>query len=159
VQIAPYYDADGNMVAQKIRFADKTFAWLGDPKTALPFGANRFPKAGRMIVVTEGEIDALAMSQVQDNRFPVVSIACGADNPTDRDGNPLPLNKIRKYAATHREYFRNFEKVIIMFDSDEQGRASARAFAEVIGPTARIAELPEHDAADMLKAGKTEQLI
>jgi twinkle protein len=46
-----------------------------------------------------------------------------------------------------------------MFDSDPQGRASARAFAEVIGSSARIAELPEHDAADMLKAGKTAELI
>lgn len=159
VQIAPYYDADGNMVAQKVRFQDKTFAWLGDPKTALPFGATKFAKAGKMVVVTEGEIDALAMSQVQDNRFPVVSIACGADKPTNDEGKALPMAKIKKYAAIHRDYFRNFEKVIIMFDSDEQGRASARAFAEVIGPTARIAELTEHDAADMLKAGKTAEMI
>jgi len=46
-----------------------------------------------------------------------------------------------------------------MFDSDVQGRESAKVFAEVIGPKARIAELPEHDAADMLKAGKAAQLI
>lgn len=159
VQIAPYYDADGNMVAQKIRFADKTFAWRGDPTTALPFGANKFQKAGKMIVVTEGEIDAMAMSQVQKNQWPTVSIACGADKPTDPLGNPMPMNKIKKYAAVHRDYFKSFEKCVIMFDSDEQGRASARAFAEVIGSTARIAELPLHDAAEMLKAGKVEQLI
>lgn len=160
VQIAPYYDADGNMVAQKIRFGDKTFAWLGDPKSALPFGANRFPKSGKMIVVTEGEIDALAMSQVQGNKYPTVSIACGADLPIHpQTGDALPMNKIRKYAAVHRDYFRNFEKVVVMFDSDEQGRASARAFAEVIGSSARLAELPLHDAGEMLLAGKTSELI
>jgi twinkle protein len=159
VQIAPYYDADSNLVAQKIRFADKTFAWLGDSQAALPFGATKFPKSGKMIVVTEGEIDALAMSQVQGNKWPVVSIACGADRPTDDAGNELPMTKIRKYAAKHRDFFKNFEKVVVMFDSDPQGRASARAFAEVIGTNARIAELPLHDAADMLKEGKTAELI
>jgi hypothetical protein len=49
-----------------------------------------------MIVVTEGEIDALAMSQVQGNKWPVVSIACGADRPTDDAGNELPMTKIRE---------------------------------------------------------------
>jgi twinkle protein len=159
VQIAPYFDADGNMVAQKIRFGDKTFAWLGDPATALPFGATKFPKVGRKIVVTEGEIDALAMSQAQGNQWPTVSIACGADQPTDRDGNAMPMNKIRKYAAKHRDYFIKFETVCIMFDNDAQGRESAKVFAEVIGSRARIAELSEHDAGAMLLAGKTDQLI
>ena len=159
VQIAPYFDADGNMVAQKLRYPDKTFAWLGDPATAMPFGATKFVKAGKMITVTEGEIDAMALSQVQGNQWPVVSIACGADQPTDRDGNAMPMNKIRKYAAKHRAYLTQFDKVVIMFDSDAQGRESAKVFAEVIGPKARIAELTEHDAADMLKAGKTAQLI
>jgi len=159
VQIAPYFDAAGNMVAQKLRYPDKKFSWLGDPATALPFGANKWVKAGRKIIVTEGEIDALAMSQVQGNQWPVVSISCGADQPTDRDGNAMPMSKIRKYAAKHRDYFNKFETVVIMFDSDEQGRESAKAFAEVIGSRARIAELTEHDAAAMLKAGKTKELI
>lgn len=159
VQIAPYYNADGEMVAQKLRYPDKTFAWLGDAADALPFGATKFPKSGKMIVVTEGEIDALAMSQVQGNKWPVVSIACGADLPFDKEGNPLPMTKIKKYFAKHREYFKNFEKVVLMFDMDAQGKASARAAAEILGPRARIADLPRHDAADCLKEGLAKEML
>lgn len=150
VQIAPYYDANGNMVAQKLRFPDKTFAWLGDQTTAVPFGANKFPKGGKMLVVTEGEIDALAMSQVQGNKWPVVSIGCGAGP------------QVKKYIAKHRDYFSSFEKVVIMFDNDEPGRDAAVAAAEVIGSAkAVIAQLPEDfkDAGEMLLAGKTDALI
>lgn len=148
VQIAPYYDANGAMVAQKLRYADKTFGWLGDQTTALPFGANKFPKGGRKIVVTEGEIDALAMSQVQGNKWPVVSIGCGAGP------------QLRKYMAKHRDYFTSFDEVVIMFDNDDIGREAARTAAEVIGSSkALIAELPLKDAAEMLKAGQTEALI
>src|SRR5690606_11482453 len=56
VQIAPFYNKDGEMVAQKLRFPDKTFTVLGSLKNALPFGANLW-NSGRKIVVTEGEID------------------------------------------------------------------------------------------------------
>lgn len=147
VQIAPYFDADGNMVAQKIRGSGKKFLWLGDASSALPFGANRFPKSGKMIVVTEGEIDALAMSQVQGNRWPVVSISCGAGP------------QVKKYMAQHRAYFSNFEKVVLMFDMDEPGRDASRIAAEVLGTRARIAELPMKDAGEMLNAGKVDELI
>lgn len=149
VQIAPYYDADGQMVAQKLRFQDKTFRVVGDLTDALPFGAQCWQKTGKKIVVTEGEIDALSMSQVQGNKWPVVSIGCGAGP------------QVRKYFAKHKEYFSGFSEVILMFDMDEPGRAAAKIAAEVLGERARIAELPHpfKDANEMLLEGKVEQLI
>jgi len=147
VQIAPYYNADGELVAQKIRGADKKFAWLGDPKSALPFGAQSWPKTGRMIVVTEGEIDALSMSQVQDNKWPVVSIGCGAGD------------QIRKYIATHRDYFLGFEKVVLMFDQDEKGVEAAKVAASIIGRRAHIATLPLKDANEMLQAKRVGEMV
>jgi twinkle protein len=147
VHVAPYYDADHNLVAQKVRFPNKDFLFLGDSKKALPFGAQAFPKTGKMVVVTEGELDALAMSQVQDNKYPVVSIACGAGP------------QIKKYIAQHREYFLGFERVVLMFDMDPPGREAAKAAAEIIGSRARIAELPLKDACDMLKADRAKELI
>jgi twinkle protein len=146
VQIAPYYNAEGQIVAQKLRFPDKSFKVLGTVDGALPFGAQLWQKAGKMLVVTEGEIDALSMSQVQGNKWPVVSLINGAQSA-------------RKLAAKQRDYFLGFEKVIVMFDSDEPGREAALEFASVIGPRAHIAELPMKDANDMLKAGRTAELI
>lgn len=161
VQIAPYYNAEGQLVAQKVRGRDKKFAVVGDISEALPFGAHLWQKGGRKIVVTEGEIDALTMSQVQGNKWPVVSISCGADKPADNEGNPLPGTKIKKYFAKHRGYFNGFDEVILMFDTDEQGRFSAQVAAKVLGSRAKIAELPGafKDPNEMLLAGKTAELI
>lgn len=159
VHVAPYYDRDGNLVAQHLRTPDKEFPWLGSPKDAAPFGYHCFPKSGKMLVVTEGEVDALSFSQVQGNKWPVWSIGCGADKPEDANGNPLPLTKIRNYFAKNLDLFNQFDEVILMFDSDAQGVASAKAAASVLGAKAKIATLPLHDANDMLKAGRTEELL
>lgn len=147
VQIAPYYNAEGQIVAQKIRFPDKSFMVAGNIKEALPFGAQVWQKTGKKIVVTEGEIDALSMSQVQGNQYPVVSIAVGAGP------------QIKKYFAKHREYFNGFEQVVLMFDMDEPGREAARAAAEIIGLRAHIAELPLKDANEMLQKDRVKELI
>ena len=149
IHIAPYYDADGRLVAQKVRGKDKKFSVRGDIKQALPFGAQLWGRGGKKLVVTEGEIDAMSFSQAQGNKWPVVSIGCGAGA------------QIRKYIAQHREYFRSFEEVILMFDMDDPGRKAAREAAEVIGMSAKIAELPApyKDANDMLKAGKVDDLL
>ncbi len=151
VHVAPYFNADGQMVAQHLRTRDKDFPWLGQHDDALPFGAHAFQKSGKMLTLVEGEIDALALSQVQGNKWPVWSIGCGAGLGE--------ATKVRKYIAKHLKLFRQFEKVVIMFDNDEAGRDSAKAAAAVIGPTAHIAELPLKDPADMLKAGKTKELL
>jgi twinkle protein len=147
VQVAPYFDADGTLIAQKIRTADKQIRWLGDPADALPFGAHAWQKTGRKIVVTEGEIDALSVSQVLGNTWPVVSIGCGAGA------------QIRKYMAKHRDYFNGFDEVVLMFDMDEPGREAVAVAAEVIGPKAKIATLPLKDANEMLVAGKVKELV
>lgn len=149
VQVAPYYDEDGKLVAQKIRFANKDFIWLGDPADALPFGAQAWPRRGRMIVVTEGEIDALSMSQVQGNKWPVVSISCGAGP------------QVKKWMAANRDYFLGFEKVVLMFDMDDPGRRAAQEAASILGGRAHIATLPGSykDANEMLLEDRTEELI
>jgi twinkle protein len=149
VQIAPYYDREGTLVAQHLRTQAKEFPWLGTPREAMPFGYHAFPKNGKRLVLTEGEIDAMSFSQIQQNKWPVWSIGSGAGP------------QVRKYIAERRDLFLQFEEVVIMFDNDAQGREAARVAAEVIGHgRAKVAELPEgmKDANDMLKAGRVEEL-
>ncbi len=148
LDVAPYYDRDGNLVAQHLRTPDKEFPWLGKPKEAMPFGYHCFPKSGKMLTITEGEIDAMSLSQIQNNSWPVWSIGSGAP-------------AARKYIADRLDLFANFARVNIMFDMDEPGRAAAKAVAEVLGPKAHIATLPQgfKDASDMLMAGKTKELL
>ena len=76
--ISNYFDKQYNRVAQHIRFPDKSFVWLGDTDKITLFGQNLWRDGGRMVVVTEGELDAMSVSQCQNNKFPVVSVPSGA---------------------------------------------------------------------------------
>lgn len=161
VQVANYYDADGNLVAQKVRGKDKAFSVRGDLTNALPFGAHAFQKTGKKLVITEGEIDAQSVAQAQGLQWPAVSIPCGADSEFDHNGQPLknPGKKIKAYFGSIMEYLAGFEEIILMFDSDHQGVFSAKCAAEVIGPRAKIASLPLKDANEMLVAGREKELV
>lgn len=147
VQVAPYHDRDGRVVAQKIRFANKNFIVLGSLKEAGLFGQQLWRDGGKKVVITEGEIDCLSVSRLQDNRWPVVSIPNGAQGAK---------------AAIQRQldWLEGFEEVVFMFDMDEPGRQAAMECALLISPgKAKIATLPLKDANEMLKAGRGKELI
>lgn len=146
VQIAPYYDATGALTAQKIRGADKSFSVLGDISKAQLFGANLW-NSGKKIVVTEGEIDCLSVSQVQGNKWPVVSIPNGASGA-------------KKAVMKHLEYLNKFEEVIFMFDTDEPGKEAAAECVQLFEPgKAKIATLPFKDANECLQKGQPEAIV
>lgn len=154
VQIADYRDASGNVVAQHVRFADKTFFWAGEEKDTQLFGQHLWEGgSARMVVVTEGEIDALSVAEVQDCKWPVVSIGCGA-------AEEKFTAKITRYIARHSDFLNRFETVVFMFDNDAQGKASAKAAAAAL-PTgkAKIATLPLKDASEMLQAGRGDEIV
>lgn len=150
VQIATYCDERGNAVAQKLRFADKKrgFPVLGDAKKMAPlYGQWLWRDGGRMIVVTEGELDALSVSQLQGNKWPVVSVPFGADGAA-------------KFIRKASSYLEQFETVVFMFDNDDPGREAAKECAELLTPgKAKIASLPLKDASDMLQAGRGKEVI
>ena len=78
VQIANFYNKDHELVAQKLRYPDKSFQWIGEAKDAQLFGQHLWRDKGKMVIVTEGEIDALSVSKVNKNKYPVVSVKTGA---------------------------------------------------------------------------------
>lgn len=145
-QYAPYYDKNKKLVGAKVRFPGKKFTIVGNITDALPFGAHAFPLTGKMICVTEGEIDAMSLSQVQGNKWPVVSVANGAKGAA-------------KFVAKNLDYFSGFDKVVLMFDQDAPGREAAEEVANVLGMRAHIAVLQEKDPSAMLVAGKTKEMI
>ena len=146
VQIAPYYDEAGVMVAQKIRYANKEFKFIGEPKRAALFGSNLWNN-GKKLVITEGEIDAMSVSQAQNNKWPVVSIPNGAQGA-------------KKSLTKYLDYLNGFEEVILMFDQDEHGRKATIECAELFAPSkCKIASLPLKDANECLKAGREQDII
>ena len=147
VQVAQYHNGDGTVKAQKVRTRAKTFSILGDGHNLPLFGQNIWESGGRMVVVTEGEIDALSVSQIQGNKWPVVSISSGAAGAV-------------RSIKTSLEWLESFEAVIFMFDSDEPGQKAATDCSLLLSPgKAKIASLPIKDANEMLIAGREKEVV
>jgi twinkle protein len=143
-----YYDANGDIVAEKYRSRNKEFSWSGDSKNSTMFGQNVWKASDRIkLIITEGEIDALSVSEIQGNKYPVVSLPNGAAS-AKRD--------IKK----NYEYLTSFKEVVLMFDNDEAGKKAAIEVQEMFPPKyCKIAELPLKDANEMLKAGRGRDLV
>jgi twinkle protein len=145
-QVAPYFNAEGSIVGQKVRFANKDFRFLGSSDCLL-FGQQLWGQGGRMVVVTEGEIDAMSVSQLQGNKWPVVSVPNGAQGA-------------KKALARQLEWLSSYEAVVLMFDMDEPGRAAAQECAELFPPgRCKIASLPLKDPNECLQAGRGPEVI
>lgn len=144
-QVACYYDDSGNIVGQKLRFPDKSFAILGSISNRL-YGSQLWA-SGKKIVITEGEIDCLTVSQLQGNKWPVVSIPNGAQ-------------AAKKAIEANLEYLDKFDEVVLMFDMDEPGRKACEECAKVLpAGKAFIANLPLKDPNECLLEGKGSDVI
>lgn len=148
VQLAPYRDESGAIVAQKWRTADKEFGVVGKLKQALPlFGQHLWRDGGKRVVITEGELDAMSVSQLQGNKWPVVSVPNGASGA-------------KKALQAASEWLERFEEVVLMFDQDDPGRAAVAECAPLFTPgKCKVAQLPLKDANDMLRAGRGREVI
>lgn len=150
-QVAEYRNSKGDIVAQHVRFPDKRFRWVGDCSDMQLWGQhlwrqNHGKETNLFVVVTEGEIDCMSVSQVQGNKFPVVSVPNGAQSA-------------KKYLAANLEWLSQFSRVVLCFDSDEPGRQAAEACLTVLPlGKAAICHLPRKDANEMLQAGEAQQL-
>jgi twinkle protein len=149
VQVAVYRDSAGKPIAQHIRFKNKDFVWRGDAEKAklILFGRHLWRDKGKMIVITEGEIDAMSVSQLQGNKYPVVSVPNGAQSADDA-------------IRANIDWLEQFDRVVFMLDNDEAGKKAAQVCAGLISPgKAFIADLPLKDANDMLRADRGKEVI
>ena len=147
VQVADYRDQQGQIVAQHLRFPNKDFVWLGESKNVQLFGQHLWGEGGKKVVITEGEIDALSVSQLQGNKWPVVSIPSGAASA-------------KKAISANLSWLASFDEVILMFDMDEPGQKAVQECAPLLPPgKCKIASLPLKDANDCLVQGKGQDVI
>ncbi len=151
VQVANYFDNLGRPCAQHVRFKDKKFIWLGDTSKMMLFSQHTWRQTNQgntFVVITEGEIDAMSVSQVQGNKFPVVSLPNGAQS-------------VKKYLSTPevQKWLNTFVRIVLCLDTDEPGMAAAEKALEVLPlGKAAICRLPRKDANEMLLAGEGEEL-
>lgn len=145
--IAPYHDVKGNLVAQHIRHEGKVFKWVGEFSKVVLFGQHLWGQGGKRVIITEGELDAMSVSQIQGNRWPVVSVPSGA-------------MQAKKAVTKSLEWLESYQEVVIMFDNDDAGLKAAQECAILFSPgKAKIAQLPLKDANEMLVAGRVDEIL
>lgn len=145
VQVAKYYDYNGNLKFAKTRDKDKNFQIIGKFEPLL-YGQQLFKGSQKKLIITEGEIDCLSVYQMNGGN-PVVSIPNGAASAA-------------KAIKHNLKWLEQFEEIIFMFDNDEPGIEAAKECVQLISVgKGKIASLPLKDANEMLLAGRKSELI
>ena len=145
----PYFDKDtGAQTGTKSRIVDnKAFYSSGTFDNVGLFGQQAFKGGGKYITVVEGEADALAVSEMFDGKWAVVSIRSGASGAV-------------KDIKQNLEWLESFENVVICFDSDTAGQEASRAVLDLFTPNkAKNVKLPVKDAGEMLKERNVQGFI
>ena len=144
----PYYK-DGSLSGYKVRVIDgKVFYSKGVLKNVELFGQHLFT-GRRMIIVTEGELDAMSARQMLkdcDKDYGVVSLVHGAG-----------LSGLKE----NMEFLNTFETVMLDFDEDKAGKEAldkAVGFFEP-GKVKVISHKKYKDANEMLMDGKSKQYL
>ena len=119
--VANMYDKDGAIIAQKMRYQDKTFSWKGDTKNTVPFGLNLWRSGGKRITITEGEIDCMSISEALGGKYPVISVSNGAASA-------------KKDLKKHIEHINSFDEIVLWFDNDEPGRKAVQEVSSLFPP-------------------------
>jgi len=147
-QIATYYNKDRQPVAQKVRFKDKTFKFLGDTKDAVMYGQQLWSSGGKKLTITEGELDALSVATAFDGKYPVVSITSGAQSA-------------KRELSKHLEWISSFEEIYLWFDNDEPGRKAVEECVNILPiEKVKIIRHPDYkDANELLIAKGKPSLV
>jgi twinkle protein len=146
----PYFSEESaEPIGFKVRtVSTKGFVAVGNTKDAGLFGQQRYGNhQQRRIVVTEGELDALAASQMFDNKAAVVSLKNGAGGAG------------RDFKAAYK-FLDGFDEIVLCFDADSAGKEAVEKAAEVFAGKLRVMKLDARlgkDACDYLKAGRKKE--
>lgn len=148
VRIVNYYDNSNKLIAQKLKTVNKEMKLVGNGKSLPLYGQWKWqPNEKLFITITEGEEDALAISQVQSHQFPVVSLPNGAQ-------------AAEKSIKENLNYLLGFKYVVLAFDNDEAGADACSKCLTLFEPgKARVVNFNGFkDANDMLLQGKDKEL-
>ena len=150
-EVALPYFRDGELVAVKYRNIHDKRKQRVEKGGAMPlFGWQAIPDDARSVVITEGELDAVACWQMG---YPALSVPNGAQGLTWIEV---------EYGALER-----FDVIYVWMDADEQGQAAVRKIVDrlgahrcrvvkqPIGKDANDALLKRIDAGDLLKRAQT----
>lgn len=156
--VEQYYPCtqNGKLVGYKVREVPKDFKSIGRTgATTECFMQFRFPRGGKYVILTEGEIDALSAYQMlkeynekrgNDYEVAVVSATTGAQSA--------------KQIANNYAWFDMFEQIIISYDSDEPGQKAIDSIVKVLPKgKVKIMQMKHKDANEYLQKGDQKSFI
>ena len=156
--VEQYYPCtqNGKLVGYKVREVPKDFKSIGRTgATTECFMQFRFPRGGKYVILTEGEIDALSAYQMlkeynekrgNDYEVSVVSATTGAQSA--------------KQIANNYAFFDMFEQIIISYDSDEPGQKAIDSIVKVLPKgKVKIMQMKHKDANEYLQKGDQKSFI
>lgn len=117
-----YTDVHGLLAAYKVRDGDKRW-WVGDRESITWYGYKGFkaqPKSSRFLIITEGESDCAAATEVTSARsdtYTVVSVPDGC------------MSNVKRLVRETVQWLRSFDRIFVLFDNDEAGRKGAEHVA------------------------------
>lgn len=144
----PYYSGS-ELTGWKVRILPKKFASsIGDIKSPDFFGQHLCGTGGKMLVITEGECDAMAtyqMFQDKGKNYRVCSLPTGAN-----------IKAIKQ----HIEWLESFDTIILCPDQDEPGKKVAQQISDILTPgKVKIMSFSEKDPNAMLLANKGNEFF
>jgi twinkle protein len=144
--IYKYYNIDGSHIASKIRQVEGKKIWSeGNMSDALLFGQNLFKSGGKIVTVTEGELDAMSVYQMMGKKYPAISIKNGVHSAVENCKQFL-------------EYLQSFDTIVLCFDNDAQGKDATQQVAQLFEPNkCKVMKLTLKDANEYLKMGRAVQ--
>jgi len=128
----------------------KNFMSNGDTKDLEFFGQSKCGSGGRMIIVTEGQLDTLAvfdMLKKLGKNYRVVSIVNGSKSAV-------------KCFKTNYEWVNTFDNIFLAFDQDEPGQSAAEKVGALFEPNrVKVLRFSESDPNEMLVADKHHEFM
>lgn len=155
----PYTSNNGKkLAAYKLKLLEKKFQWgVGALANVDPFNwVNAKKIGGRQLFITEGEEDAIALSQMltdknrgteySDMEYAIISLSAGADSV----GNCL--------GPKVKEIKKRWDDIVLVYDQDDAGDKAVKETRKLF-PSASVATLPEKDANECLKKGRLKAAV
>jgi twinkle protein len=133
----------------KVRILPKDFSRnKGFLNTEL-FGSQLYNAgSSRIITITEGEDDCLAVYQMLGKKFPVVSLPSAT------------AAKSSKFIKSVYEWVNSFQTIVLAFDSDDAGEAAAIKFSEVFPNKVYRVNMTTHkDGCEYLESGSSSDFL
>lgn len=148
IQSVIFRRPDGRVLHR--HFTEKQFWFEGEIGDGLPlFGSDVFsPGEAKIVTITEGYFDALAVHQMFGHKYPAVAVQSSSSAKNE--------------AAKSYEYLNSFDKIYLCFDADKQGQKAADAVARLFDfNKIYLVKLdPElNDANGYLQNGKSDQFV